>query len=620
MFTSQNPDPNARRTFVLLRPFVAAWHWLFPPTLAHRDRQSKTARVVAVVTVVTVLVGIVVATLMNARKWYNAYQTWEANRMIAKAAEYEKQDRLLEALKLAVEAYRIDPENPAAIRTLARFYAPRGQKEAFYMLDKLEKLGVPLTEEDRLIRIQALASSNEVKDAQVKIEELLRTSPPSERMVEIADKVLLRRGRTRQLLDILRAYAAEKPDDLEIRLKLATREVEIGTEAERTDGMKTLWGMAEDQSQAGLGALQFLDEQELKDTGEQRKLIALLQSHPLSGEEERIAALRRLVKLEPERKAEIIEKAVADHSRASREDLVPLARWLNQEGEPERLLAFLKKPMVQDYVPLLDQYLNALTMAKRYAELEGLVQDPRTRLTVSERAFYRAHLAFATRKSWDEVNRLLVEALATAESDMRPQIFLNIAQWAEQRGHPLVAEQAYRAASVNRASEQIQRIGYEGLLKLSYRNGNSAAFLEVARDTSRRWPENQHFLERSLYASLLSGTDIEMAVPQVQKLLDAKPDDTQRKLLMALAYYRMMDPKAALRVLSHINLSDLSPGQGAVLCGILQQIGGNAAVQAQGVAQQISKDAVMLPEERKFLRELRPDLAATSGGAEAGQP
>ena len=34
MLTSQNPDPNARRTFVLFRPFIAVWHWLFPPTLA----------------------------------------------------------------------------------------------------------------------------------------------------------------------------------------------------------------------------------------------------------------------------------------------------------------------------------------------------------------------------------------------------------------------------------------------------------------------------------------------------------------------------------------------------------------------------------------------------------
>src|SRR4051812_12303123 len=105
MLTSQNPDPNARRTFVLFRPFVALWQWLFPPTQAHQDRQSGSSRFIAASIVVTVLVGIVIFTALNARKGYNKYQTWQANRKIDQAAELEKQDRFVEAWKLAREAY-----------------------------------------------------------------------------------------------------------------------------------------------------------------------------------------------------------------------------------------------------------------------------------------------------------------------------------------------------------------------------------------------------------------------------------------------------------------------------------------------------------------------------------
>jgi uncharacterized protein HemY len=620
MLTSQNPDPNARRTFVLFRPFVAVWKWLFPPTQAHQDRQSSSSRILAAAIVVTILVGIVVFTAANARKWYNLYQTWQANRKIAAAVEMEKQDHFLEAWNLANEAYILDPDNPTVIRTLARYYIGRGQNQADYMLKKLRKLGVPETDDDRLLRIQALANNNDIKDAQVQIEQVLRDSPPSARIVEIADQVLRQRGRTKQLLDILRSYVALKPEDWDIRLKLGTREVEYGSAGEIADGMKVLWELAERPEEAGLGALKFLDEQEIKSVDEERRLISLLQKHPLGGEEEHIAALRRLVKLEPARKVEIVEKAIADRKQAKREDLVPLARWLNQEGEHERLLGFLKKDMAQDYAPLLGQYLNALTLAIRFEELKTLVEDPRTRLTVSERAFYQAHLAFVTKKSWDEVNMLLVEALAASQSDVRPQSFISIAQWAEQRGHPKVAEQAYRAAAENTASDQIQRLGYEGLLKLTYRNGDSAAFLQAAQKTARRWPENQHFMERSLYATLLSGIEIEMAVPRVQKLLDAKPDDGQRKLLMALALYRMMDPKAALQYIEHLNLSELSPGQGAVLCGILYRAGDTTVPEARRVAEQISRDAPMLPEERKFLEKVRPDLASALGALQPGQP
>jgi hypothetical protein len=396
--------------------------------------------------------------------------------------------------------------------------------------------------------------------------------------------------------------------------------VEFGSASEIADGMKMLWELAERPEKAGLGALQFLDQQDFQSADDERRLIGLLQKHPLAGEEERIAALRRLVKLEPARKVEIVEKAIEDRKLAKREDRVPLARWLNQEGEYERLLGFLKKEMAQDYAPLLGQYLNALTLANRFEELQTLVEDPRTRLTASERAFYQAHLAFVTKKSWDEVNSLLVGALAAAQADVRPQSFISIAQWSEQRGHPKVAEQAYRAAAENTASDQIQRLGFEGLLKLTYRNGDSAAFLQAAQKTARRWPENQHFMERSLYATLLTGIEIEMAVPRVQKLLEAKPDDSQRKLLMALALYRMMDPKAALQYIEHLNLSELSPGQGAVLCGILFRAGDTMVPEARRVAQQIADDAPMLPEERKFLAQVRPDLAAASGAPQPGQP
>jgi hypothetical protein len=324
--------------------------------------------------------------------------------------------------------------------------------------------------------------------------------------------------------------------------------------------------------------------------------------------------------VEPSHKSEIIEKAIEERKNAAREDLVPLARWLVQEGEHERLLALLKLGMVQDYPPLLAQYLNALTKANRYDELEKLVQDPRTRLTVSERAFYRAHLAYVRKQTWDKVNSLLVDAVVTSQADARPDNLLKIAEWAEQRQHPQVAQQAFRAASANGSSEQIQRMGFEGLLRLTYLNGDSKGFMDAIRDTARRWPENQHFQERSLYASLLAGIEMEIAISQAQKLVEAKPDDSQRKLLMALALHRMIDPKGARKFLQLINLSELSPGQGAVLCGILHANGGADAEDAKRVAQQIGPNAPMLPEEKKFLLLVRPDLAAASGAGAAGQP
>jgi hypothetical protein len=234
-------------------------------------------------------------------------------------------------------------------------------------------------------------------------------------------------------------------------------------------------------------------------------------------------------------------------------------------------------------------------------------------LTTAERAFYQVHLAFVTDKSWGEVNTLLVDALNAMVASRQPERLLQIAQWAEQRNHPLVAEQAYRAAATETRAEQVERRGFEGLLRLTYQNGNSVGFMEAARATARRWPDNQFFLERSLYASLLAGIEIEQAFPKVQKLLDASPTDTQRKLLMALALYRMADFRAAVDTLQNSNLSDInSAGNAAVFCGILHSAGlPGIRAQAVQIASQIPKDATMLPEEQRFLARARKVDPAT---------
>lgn len=612
MLTWQNPNPSARRPFILLRPFVAFWHWMFPPTQAHADRQSHTARVVAGFAIIIFCVALILVVLMNGRKWHDQWQTWQSNRLVKKAEGFEKQERLLEAWIRANDAYMLDPENPNAIRTLARYYTARKQKEALYLLDKLEKQGV-LTDDDVLLRIQALSNAYEDKIAQTKIEEVLLTSKASPKMVEVADHVMQRLGRREQLIDVLKAYVRQKPDDLDIKLKLAMREVELGSPSEATEGMAILWELAANKDTLGLTALEFLDGRNISTSYEQTQLVDLLEKHPLAVEKHRIAALRRRAALEPDRRAELIEKAMQERKDAKREDLVPLADWLNREGEHERLLRFLKEDMVQDYAPLLGHYLNALTLTKRYKDLERLVKDPRTRLTTAERAFYQVHLAFVTDKSWGEVNTLLVDALNAMVASRQPERLLQIAQWAEQRNHPLVAEQAYRAAATETRAEQVERRGFEGLLRLTYQNGNSVGFMEAARATARRWPDNQFFLERSLYASLLAGIEIEQAFPKVQKLLDASPTDTQRKLLMALALYRMADFRAAVDTLQNSNLSDInSAGNAAVFCGILHSAGlPGIRAQAVQIASQIPKDATMLPEEQRFLARARKVDPAT---------
>lgn len=595
MLTSQNPDPTASRPFVLLRPLIAAWHWFFPPTQAHIDRQSRTARIAAGSLILLVAIGLMVFTVLNARNWHDGFQTWQSNRLINEAIKLKEQDKFVDAWLKAHEAYAKDADNVRVLRVMAQFYTYMQKKEAGWFFDRLRQKGA-MTDEDTTFEIEALASIAENKQAQDQIEQVLKTSKPTQKVVELADVVLRKNQRSRQLLQILDTFVAQEPDNMEIKLLYGRRLVEFGTSDEIEKGLKLLWELASDKGANGLIALEFLDRVKTISSEEKQKLIELLDSHPQVKEEHRIAALRRQVELEPTRKQEIIAKAMEDRRGSKREDLVPLARWLTTEGENEKLLSYLDADMVRDYPPLLENYLNALTLLGRNEELAALINDPRTRLTTAIRAFHKAHLAYVTKESWERVNELLKEALAAIQSEGRQPMLLTIADYAEKRDHMKVAEEAYKLAS---RSNRADLAGYEGLLRLTYRNGNTAGFLAAAQETVQRWPEKEVFEERYLYSALISGVDMEQSIGRASRLLSSRPADSMRKLIVALGEIRMANPKSAATALQRIDLGDLTPGQGAVLCGIMQAAGYDD--QARSLAGRIPDDTQMLPEEKQFL-------------------
>ncbi|RBP35856.1 hypothetical protein DES53_11922 [Roseimicrobium gellanilyticum] len=594
---------DAAEPFVLFRPFVRAWRWLFPPSLADIDRQSGTARLLAKIMIVAVFFGLGTLAVIYGKTLHNMVQTFRSNQFVDDAEEYEKNAEIVKAWTAATRAYHLDSNNPRAVRTLARFYVLTKQKEAGYLLDKLRDLG-HFNDEDLLLEITALSNSADNKAASAKIEENLRNSVPNRRVVEIADKVMRDLNRKDKLLEILKVYVERAPDDLDIKLTYALRRIELGNPVQRSEGMSDLWRVAETKGKEGLEALEYLDEETLTDPGEQRLLISLLERHPLAKEPHHIAAMKRLVAIEPGRRKEILDKAVAERRDTKREELEPIARWLSVEGEYDRFFILFNEDKVRDYPPLLRHYLNVLMLQDRKAEMEKLINDPRTRLFTHERAFYTAHLAFVSGKKWEEVNSLLVKALATAEQYGQPNTILHIAQYAEQRNFLLVAEQAYRSASALRRSESVQRKAFDGLLKLTYRNGNSKGFIEACHDSAERWPDNKDIRERALYASLLAGMDLELSISTMQKLLKEAPDDSRRKLIMALGQFRMLNYDAAARQLNQSNLSQLTPGQAAVLCGILTAAGRDE--QAKGIAKQIPQGQIMLQEEMRFLQLTDP--------------
>ena len=616
MLTTQDPNPSAIKPFFLWRPFLALWHWLSPPTQAHVDRQSTTSRWIAAGLIVLACAGLVVVGLMFGRDWHHSYKSWYARSLMKEVRKYEIQaDNFYEqkmametqqayatAAAKAQEAYKLDNENVDCVRFWAKV-AVRGKQggQAVYLVNRLKEL-TPPTDDDVALRIQAYMINSEDKEAATQIEKVFNETKPSPKTAQLADEVLQRMGRAQQLLALLKHFVEQRPDDLDLRLMLGMRLIQLGNEEEAKTGLKTLWELAANDQKVGLQAIEFLDKLKTLNPDDQKRLIDRLEHHPLVKEEHRIAALRHLVLLQPEKKEEIFKQAIDNRRSAKREDLVPLIRWLNEENQSGMVVAFLKQreDQVCEYAPLLENYLNALTKLNLFDDLERIVKDRHTVLTTAERNFHLLHLAYVTKKPEDDLRKLIIDALASALSENKVNMMIQIARYAELRGLLPEAQKAYKAATVHPVTEQP---GYEGMMRISYRLGDSSSYLEAAKESAGRWPDNQYFVEQYLYATLISGMELETSLARVKKLLDARPRDSQRKLMMALALYRQQDSREGAAFLQNISLRDLSLGQGAVLCGIMSSAGYNA--QAMQIAKQIPDDAKMLPEEERFLQRAR---------------
>lgn len=584
----------------MLRPFLAFWRWMFPPTVADMDRQSKLARLTGGMVIVVACLGIILLSIFYGRKLNTVYKNYRANLLVQKSRELGDKNMYVDAINLANEAFTYAPNNPEAIRNIARYATLLKRDEAKFLWNKLESTG-QMTLEDKVWEVRAKANLQEYKNAAEQVAALLSENSPTRELIEVADQVLTKVNRRDQLIQILKTYTDSHPDDLEALITLSVRQIQHGDTVDKQEGLQNLWKVAENQEKPGLTALEILDRLNLSHQSDLEKLASLLEKHPLAKEEHRVAALRRVAELHPERKKQIILDAMATRREAKREELVPLARWISYEASKdpsyaEQLIDFLPEDQVLDYIPLLENYLNALTVLKRNDELERLIKDSRARLTPAQKAFFLMHLAFIKGARDVELDEKIATALVSAQSERRADMVMKLAEYAEVRGRLLVAEQAYRSATT---FKNIEREAFDGLLRLSYRNGNSKGFMEAAIETAQRWPENQFYLERAAYAALLSGFEMESAIQQAQRLYEERPEDSQRKLIIALAQARQMAPKEAVKYLERINLSDLSLGQGAVLCGIMKAAG--IEQQSRTIADQIPEDTLMLPEEKRFL-------------------
>ena len=605
MLWNQKIDPTkdlSQKHFVLWRPFIAAWEWLVPPTVAHRDRQSSLARWTAAFVIVSISTTLFILGIVYARPLKNSYKNMRAESMVKEARRMAENGQIVNAVMKAQEAYTKAPESIEAIRLNFEYFTQMKRDTALFFYDKLKEHDA-LTSTDEQLHVRCLMNLGRPKEASTALEKLMQVEQPTEALMKLAEDVWGQREQNKPLLNVLRNYTQTHPEDKQSALRLAKVQITSGNPSEAGQGMELLWQLAAEEDALGLQTLEFINGLPSLTPNDTAKLIQRLKTHPKADDRHYVTALKREVQQSPERKKEIVMDATAKYRDKKRDQLLPFVRWLVEEGEFLQVLTILPEEDAKAHQGLLENYLNALTMLQRFNDLERLVNDPKIAdvLDLTTVAMFRAHLAYVLKKPAEELRSKLIQAKDAAQVNGRYPALLRIAQYGEDRGHYDIAEDAYRltikAARRASAPPRIEREAYSGLIKSCEANHNTESLLQATIEAVQRWPDDNSFMERHLYTSLLAGRNIELSQRNAQNLLKIQPKDNLRRLTLALAFWRLQDLQQAVQYLQYMDLNLLTEGQRAVFAAIAHS--GGFHDEAKGVIQAISPKASMLPEERR---------------------
>ncbi|MBB5031367.1 hypothetical protein [Prosthecobacter vanneervenii] len=605
MLWNQNIDPTkdpSQKPFVLWRPFITAWEWLVPPTVAHRDRQSPLARYVAAGVAITVCLALLAVGVLFARPMRKKYKDMRAQSMVKEARQMAENGQVVNAVMKAQEAYTNAPESEDAIRLNFEYFTMMKRDTALYFYDKLKNMG-SLTPNDEQLHVKCLMNLGKPKDAALALDKIMREQKSSDSLMKLAEEVWGGSDQNKPLIAAMHSYTDSHPDDKEGALRLAKLQVTSTNPTESGQGMETLWKLAAQDDALGLQTLEFINSLPTLTPEDTERLIERLKKHPKGDERHYVTALKREVLLNPRRKKEIVMAATVRYQNKKRDQLVPFIRWLVEEGEFRQVLTVLPEDEAKTHQGLLENYLNALTMLQRYSDVERLVEDPKVAnvLDPATMAMFRAHLAYILKRPSEELRSKLIAAKDAAQMNGRYPALLQLAKYGEDRGHFDIAEEAYRQAikAVRRASAPpvIERDAFVGLINSCTANRDTEALIQACQDANARWPDNSSFAETQLYVNVLAGRNIELSLRNASALLKIQPTDNQRKLIVALAQWRLRDKQQAVQNLQYIDLNPLTEGQRAVFAAIANS--GGFHNEAMGVIKDIKPQARMLPEEQR---------------------
>ena len=588
---------------------------LTPQELRHRQRKRR--RLLFTILGVVFFLAVVV---LIARPVRNGVRTWQAKRHAARALVFIDQEKWREARDEATAAYRLRPDQPDALRSVARLLSRAGQTDAIEFWRMLGTV-TTLTPTDLREEATVALKANDLATAGEAVDRLLqhRATKPTAADWNLAAEIWTRKREYDKAIQFagntLADKSATRREQLQavLTLEAIRRSGSAGllnNEKEIDDRLITLASGTDDVSLDALSALGQYALGRAADPAESPpipvdELIRRINEHPLAKVGHKLLAADLEISEEIGRRPEIEQREIDRWKNSNDEDLGALATWLYQHGEYEKVLEAVPLQRAVLARELFLQHVNALGALNRWDDIRKLLESERYPLDPVIQSMYLAR-CYAQQGQELGADNNWEKAIQSAAGDLNK--LLLVADYAEKNGNEKVAGTAYDAAA---AVSPKSRAAQLGRLRVAQSTGDTKQIHTTLAELLKIWPNDTALQNDEAYTRLLlmpadtppDSDEIKSIEVLAQKLVQQEPSSLPHRTLLGLVLLKEKRPFTALNLYSGINVpqKELTPSAVVVHSAVLAATGRDADARTEVSHLPQSK---ILPEERELIKSL----------------
>lgn len=539
-----------------------------------------------------VLTGVILLVLggVGGPPVYRKAKLWRARNLAGEAEKLLANKQIKEAAEKAQAAIGLGPTEPAALRIMARVLTSAGSGLAFnYWKALLEQPGA--TADDRRDAVRVALQADRLEFAEEQLAPLLAADPPAVATLELAAQAAWRKQDSAAALQHLGRLLQQDPRNEGARL-LHGQILAWSPDREKSEqGARELLQLGQGDNAIALSALQTVAQRPNLKSDEIARAADRLTAHPLAQAADKLAALPLRWLLEPGRRGELIEQAVAQYGGSAPEQRIALCRWLLQQGEAARVLAILSAEEARSKQELFLVRLDALASLGRWEEIQQALETEKPPIQPLYAEVFQARAAKELGQL-REANAHWTMALSHALPEPAQNLYL--ARYAEKVGEPRIAAKAWR--QVARTPAWALRANLAALPLLE-KDGDTRGLREAVQQLARLAPNDPAPRNDAAYLDLLLQENLKAATATAEQLVREQPEVLAYRTTLALARLRAERVEEARKVYVGVEVEwDEAPPRSQAIRAAVLAATGAANVPA------IPDTLLLLPEERDLLR------------------